>query len=190
MRSIDFNGEGESLTITRRFKMSYQAIEGVARYDNQERISTESRWQQYLELRSRNNQKLDQTYQSENRKFQNENSDEAKEENKLLFERPNQQNLDQLKRKADSGQKLSTDEKAYLQQYDPESYRKVTERESELKEYKRILRQAKSKEEIRNAKISHAKVAYGNFDVLAESNYALDSDYLVDEERSTYDRVV
>ncbi|MCR5009179.1 MAG: hypothetical protein K6A76_11480 [Oribacterium sp.] len=171
--------------------MSYQAIEGVARYDNQERISTESRWQQYLELRSRNNQKLDQTNQSESKKFQNENSEEAKEQERILFERPNQQNLDQLKRKADSGQKLSSDEKAYLQQYDPDSYRKVTEREHELKEYKRILKQAKSKEEIRNAKISHANVAYGNFDVYAEeSNYSLDSDYLVDEERSSYDRVV
>ena len=170
--------------------MSYQAIEGVARYDNQERISTENRWQQYLELRSRNNQKLDQANQSESKKFQNETSDEAREENRILFERPNQQNLDQLKRKANSGQKLSSDEKAYLQQYDPDSYRKVTEREHELKEYKRILKQAKTKEEVRNAKISHASVAYGNVDVYAESSYTLDSDYLVDEERSTYDRVV
>lgn len=170
--------------------MSYQAIEGVARYDNQERISTENRWQQYLELRSRNNQKLDQTNQSESRKFQNETSEQAKEENRILFERPNQQNLDQLKRKADSGQKLTSDEKAYLQQYDPDSYRKVTQREQELKEYKRILKQAKSKEEIRNAKIHYSDVAYRNMDVYADSTYTLDSDYLVDEERSTYDRVV
>ena len=170
--------------------MSYQAIEGVARYDNQERISTENRWQQYLELRSRNNQKLDQTNQSESRKFQNETSEQAKEENRILFERPNQQNLDQLKRKADSGQKLTSDEKAYLQQYDPDSYRKVTQREQEVKEYKRILKQAKSKEEIRNAKIHYSDVAYRNVDVYADSTYTLDSDYLVDEERSTYDRVV
>ncbi|SEA26604.1 hypothetical protein SAMN05216349_10818 [Oribacterium sp. KHPX15] len=170
--------------------MSYQAIEGVARYDNQERISTENRWQQYLDLRSRNNQKLDQTNQSESRKFQNETSEQAKEENRILFERPNQQNLDQLKRKADSGQKLTSDEKAYLQQYDPDSYRKVTQREQEVKEYKRILKQAKSKEEIRNAKIHYSDVAYRNVDVYADSTYTLDSDYLVDEERSTYDRVV
>jgi len=170
--------------------MSYQAIEGVARYDNQERISTENRWQQYLELRSRNNQKLDQTNQSESRKFQNETSEQAKEENRILFERPNQQNLDQLKRKVDSGQKLTSDEKAYLQQYDPDSYRKVTQREQEVKEYKRILKQAKSKEEIRNAKIHYSDVAYRNMDVYADSTYTLDSDYLVDEERSTYDRVV
>ncbi len=170
--------------------MSYQAIEGVARYDNQERISTESRWQQYLEMRSRNNNKLNETNQSQSKEFKDQTSDEAEDENKVLFERPNQQNLEALKRKVSSGNELTPSEKAYLQQYDPQTYRKVAEREQELNEYKRILKEAKTKEDVRNAKIHHSNVAYNNLARYAESAATVENDYLLDEEKSTYDRVV
>ncbi len=170
--------------------MSYQAIEGVARYDNQERISTENRWQQYLEMRSRNNNRLNETNQSQSKEFKNQTSEEAEEENKVLFERPNQQSLETLKRKVSNGEELSSSEKAYLQQYDPQTYRKVAEREQELKEYKRILQEAKTKEDVRNAKINHSGVAYNKLARYAENAVTVESDYLLDEEKSTYDRVV
>lgn len=174
--------------------MSYQAVEGVARYDNLERISTESRWQQYLEMRSRNNNKLDQTNQSETKDFQNEDSEEAKN-NRIVFERPNEISLDSLKRKVKNGDTLTPSEKAYLQQYDPQTYRKVAEREQELKEYKRILRDAKTEEELRNAKINHSTIAHRNGARYAESAASIKdekrlSEYLLDEEKSIYDRVV
>lgn len=171
--------------------MSYQAVEGVARYDNQERISTESRWQQYLEMRSRNNNKLDQTNKSEHKEFQDETSDEAKE-HKILFERPNEQSLDALKRKVRNGELLTPSEKAYLQQFDPVTYRKVAEREQELKEYKRLLKEAKTQEDIRNAKINHSKIAHRTGTRYAETSASIEDefDYLLDEEKSTYDRVV
>ncbi len=174
--------------------MSYQAIEGVVRYDNQERISTESRWQQYLEMRSRNNNKLDQTNKSEHKEFQDETSDEAKEkDNKILFERPNEKSLEALKHKVDKGDILTPSEKVYLQQYDPQTYRKVAEREQELKEYKRLLKEAKTQEELRNAKIVHAKIAHRTGTSYAEYSASVkdeEFDYLLDEEKSTYDRVV
>lgn len=169
--------------------MSYQAIEGVARYDNQERVSTESRWQQYLEMRSRNNKRLDETNQSESKEFKNQTSEEA-DENMILFERPNQQNLEALVRKANRGDNLTPSEKAYLQQYDPQTYRKVAEREQELKEYKRILKEAKTHQDVRNAMINHAAVAHRGIARYAESAAVVDGDYLLDEEKSTYDRVV
>ncbi|WP_036612077.1 hypothetical protein [Oribacterium sp. P6A1] len=170
--------------------MSYQAVEGVARYDNLERISTESRWQQYLEMRSRNNNKLDQAYQTEHKDFQDEDSEEAKMNNRILFERPSEQSLENLKRKVDNGDALTPSEKAYLQQYDPETYRKVADREQELKEYKRVLREAKTKEELRNAQINHSGIAHRIDTLYAESSVSIEDDFLLDEERSTYDRVV
>ncbi|SFG30023.1 hypothetical protein [Oribacterium sp. WCC10] len=171
--------------------MSYQAVEGVARYDNLERISTESRWQQYLEMRSRNNNKLDESHKSSERKdFKDGSSEETKESSKVLFERPNQQSLEALKRKVANGDILTASEKTYLQQYDPQTYRKVENRDRELKEYKRLLKQAKTNEELRNAKINHSSVAHRAGTLYAESTVSLDEDFLLDEEKSTYDRVV
>ncbi|ETP71960.1 hypothetical protein UYO_2100 [Lachnospiraceae bacterium JC7] len=174
--------------------MSYQAVEGVARYDNLERISTESRWQQYLEMRSRNNNKLDQSNKSEAKDFQDEDSEEAKN-NRIVFERPNEISLDGLKRKVRNGDVLTPSEKAYLQQYDPQTYRKVAEREQEMKEYKRILRDAKTEEELRNAKINHSDVAHRFGTRYAESSASVKGQrakevYVLDEEKPTYDRVV
>ena len=170
--------------------MSYQAVEGVARYDNLERISTESRWQQYLEMRSRNNNKLDQTYKSESKDFQDEDSEEAKNEHRIMFERPSETSLDYLKRKVNNGDTLTPSEKAYLQRYDPQTYHKVAEREQEMKEYKRVLRDAKTKQELINAKINHSGIAHRIDTLYEESTVSVKDDYLLDEERSTYDRVV
>lgn len=64
--------------------------------------------------------------------------------------------LNKIRTKLNAGKRLTSDEMAYLEEHDPETYRKAKAIEMERQAYEQELRRCKTKEEVQRVKMSHA----------------------------------
>ena len=62
----------------------------------------------------------------------------------------------QIELKLNSGQKLTTEELAYLRDHDPQTYQRVKATEMEQKNYEQELKRRKTKEEVQRVRMAHA----------------------------------
>lgn len=64
--------------------------------------------------------------------------------------------LNKIRTKLNAGKRLTSDEMAYLEEHDPETYRKAKAIEMERQSYEQELKRCRTKEEVQRVKMSHA----------------------------------
>lgn len=68
--------------------------------------------------------------------------------------------MDTIQAKLYSGQKLTAEEKKYLQEKDPKTYQKMKANEMEQKSYEEALKKCRTKEDVERLKMSHMATSF------------------------------
>lgn len=70
--------------------------------------------------------------------------------------------LNKIRMKLNAGKRLTSEEMAYLEEHDPETYKKAKSIEMEREAYEQELKRCKTKEEVQRLKMSHAAASLGS----------------------------